>query len=228
MQSILVIEPQTLLRRGLVLLLRQWQADAEYREAATIDAALAAVQDRDPPALALLDAGLAGEHRFAGLERLVHHLPAVPIVLLAGDVDWGVAAATLAIGARGYLPKSASEAALHHAVALAISGEIYLPRAFFLSRAAGNMPAERSLPAGNLLRRLTPRQREVLSHLARGQSNKEIARRLGLFESTVKVHVKTILKKLDAANRTQAAMLAAGQAHGDQVHGASAGRSIDR
>jgi len=55
---------------------------------------------------------------------------------------------------------------------------------------------------------LTGQEMKVLERLAAGQSNKEIARSLGLLESTVKVHVKTILKKLPASNRTQAAMLA--------------------
>jgi DNA-binding NarL/FixJ family response regulator len=213
LRSVLLIDPQTLFRRGLLLMLRQWLAEADYREAATIEAALAGIEDRTPPDLALVDAGLAGETDLAGLERLVGRLPGASIILLAERVDWDLAAAALALGARGYVPKTASESALHHALGLAAAGEVYLPREFFLSRAGGDRPAYPPLPAGNLLRRLTPRQREVLSHLAQGRSNKEIARRLGLFESTVKVHVKSILKKLDAANRTQAAMLVAEQRH---------------
>jgi DNA-binding NarL/FixJ family response regulator len=98
---------------------------------------------------------------------------------------------------------------LRHALALAASGEIYLPREFFKNPVWPPVTLEgRSQRPGSPLQKLTFRQREVLSHVALGRSNKEIARCLGLLESTVKVHVKTILKKLAATNRTQAAMLA--------------------
>jgi two-component system nitrate/nitrite response regulator NarL len=96
---------------------------------------------------------------------------------------------------------------LRHALALAIAGEIYLPREQF-DHPGHSSASPCGVSADSPLHRLTYRKREVLSHLALGRSNKEIARHLGLLESTVKVHVKTILKKLAATNRTQAAMLA--------------------
>jgi two-component system, NarL family, nitrate/nitrite response regulator NarL len=207
---IVIIDPQTLFRRGLRLLVRQWQANATVFEAADIDQALVDMAQRPAPKILMVDADIASRRNFGGLDRLVSRLPLTPIILLAGDPDWSLAAAAVEIGARGYVPKSTSEEVLRHALSLAASGEIYPPRDFLTNCTAGNGSAAvmRPLESGSPLRKLTARQREVLSHLARGRSNKEIARCLGLLESTVKVHVRTILRKLAAANRTQAAMLA--------------------
>jgi DNA-binding NarL/FixJ family response regulator len=116
-------------------------------------------------------------------------------------------------GARGYILKSASDESLRSAISLVLAGETYLPGGVFLDEhrrwIGDHAVAGAQLPAGNPLNELTPRQRDVLSLMMGGLSNKSIARHLGLLESTVKAHVKTILDKLSASNRTQAAILAA-------------------
>lgn len=207
---LVIIDPQTLFRRGLALLVRQWHPAAAIFDAGDITQALVDMGLRPRPELLLVDASLASRGNFAGLNQLVGRLPSTPIILLADELDPGTAAVAVELGARGYVCKTASEEVLRHALALAISGEIYLPRECFrnASASAAPAPADRQPGPDSPLQRLTYRQREVLSHLAHGRSNKEIARCLGLLESTVKVHVKTILKKLAATNRTQAAMFA--------------------
>ncbi len=207
---IVIIDPQTLFRRGLALLVRQWHPGASVFDTGDISQALVDMGLRPRPELLLVDSHLAGQWNFAGLIRLVGRLPSTPIVLLANEPDAHAAASAVEIGARGYVSKTTSEEMLRHALALAVSGEIYLPRESCSSRAGLNAAPRGSRPLrpDSPLQKLTHRQHEVLSHLAHGRSNKEIARCLGLLESTVKVHVKTILKKLAATNRTQAAMLA--------------------
>jgi DNA-binding NarL/FixJ family response regulator len=96
---------------------------------------------------------------------------------------------------------------------LVLAGEIYVPRhaiSQILSE-GGNDTREDldGLPENNPLRQLTQRQRNTLALMIEGRSNKEIARSLNLLESTVKAHVKVILRKLSAHNRTQAALIAA-------------------
>ena len=199
-----IIDPQTLFRRGLALLLRQWNPRLAIADVADIGAALSGM-DR-MPALVLVDASSAGQGHFTGLARLLAPSRAAPVVLLASDVDWKTAAKAVELGARGYVPKSASEEVLRHALGLVLSGEVYLPRGVLTRWTERRPEAPRS--GGRALDQLTPRQSEVLAQLTLGLSNKEIARALGLLESTVKVHVKTILKKLAASNRTQAAMMA--------------------
>ena len=206
---IVIIDPQTLFRRGLALLLRQWHPGASVFDTGDIGQALVDMGIRPRPGLLLVESGLASQWNFAGLTQLVARLPSTPIILLANELDANTAANAVEAGARGYISKAASEEVLRHALALAASGEIYLPREFFKNPVWPPVTLEgRSQRPGSPLQKLTFRQREVLSHVALGRSNKEIARCLGLLESTVKVHVKTILKKLAATNRTQAAMLA--------------------
>jgi len=207
---IVIIDPQTLFRRGLALLLRQWHPGASVFDTGDIGQALVDMGIRPRPGLLLVESGLASQWNFAGLTQLLARLPSTPIILVANELDANTAANAVEVGARGYISKAASEEVLRHALALAISGEIYLPHEFFKNPAGprATPPASKSLRPDSPLQKLTYRQREVLSHLAHGRSNKEIARCLGLLESTVKVHVKTILKKLAATNRTQAAMLA--------------------
>jgi two-component system nitrate/nitrite response regulator NarL len=205
--SLVVVDPQTLFRRGLGLLVRQWYPAAAIFDAADVSQLLVDMGLRPRPELLIVDAAIACRWNFAGLSQLLARLPSAPIVLLADEVDANAAIGAIELGARGYLAKRASEEVLRHALALAMAGEIYLPREQ-LSASAPQAGSPCGASPDSPLRRLTYRQREVLSHLALGRSNKEIARCLGLIESTVKVHVKTILKKLAATNRTQAAMLA--------------------
>ena len=209
-----IVDPLTLFRRGLVLLMQQWNPRLAVQDAPDIASALAGLGSGPTPipTLVLVDAGQAGQRHFAGLARLIAEVPGALVVLLAAETEWRTAAKAVELGARGYVPKSASEAVLRHALGLVASGEVYLPRevlAHWTERRLEAQPrfGDGGPPAGRFAR-LTPRQREVLMQLTLGLSNKEIARSLGLLESTVKVHVKTILKKLSAANRTQAAMLA--------------------
>ena len=207
---LLIVDPLTLFRRGLALMVSQWYPGASVYDGADIASVLGDQPGRARPELVLIDALLACRWNFAGLGQLISRLPATPVVLLSDELDLHLARGAIRAGARGFIAKSASEDTLRRAIALAISGEIFLPRDHIVDR--DNLGAVAEPAPGTLsdapLKRLTYRQREVLSHLARGRSNKEIARCLGLLESTVKVHVKTILKKLAATNRTQAAMLA--------------------
>jgi two-component system nitrate/nitrite response regulator NarL len=209
-----IVDPQTLFRRGLALLMQQWNPRLAVLDAPDIATALAGLGSSGAsiPTLMLVDAGQAGQRHFAGLARLIAEVPGALVVLLAAETEWQTAAKAVELGARGYVPKSASEAVLRHALGLVASGEVYLPRevlARWTERRPEALPRlDDGGPAAGCATRLTPRQSEVLTQLTLGLSNKEIARSLGLLESTVKVHVKTILKKLPAANRTQAAMLA--------------------
>jgi Response regulator containing a CheY-like receiver domain and an HTH DNA-binding domain len=96
------------------------------RDAPDIASALAGLGTG--PTLLLVDAEQAGQRHFAGLARLIAEAPSALVVLLAAETEWRTAAKAVALGARGYVPKSASEAVLRHALGLVASGEVYLPR----------------------------------------------------------------------------------------------------
>ncbi len=132
------------------------------------------------------------------------HDPAVrleaAVKLLSASEDPAHVARALAQGARGYVLKSARAEVLQHVLSLILAGEIYVPP-MVMARRFGGDEAE-------AFGKLTPREREVLARVVDGLSNKAIAQALSIGEGTVKVHLKAVLRKLDVANRTQAATLA--------------------
>lgn len=210
---VLIADDHTLVRRGLHLLLAKLYPEVEVLEAADADAALAAAEAAPQLDLVLCDLAMPGMEQLKGLEALRRRLPDVPVVILSAISNPEDIVRTIERGARGYVLKSASDDTFRHALSLVLSGEIYLPSEAFLDRdrrwVGGRGAPAAEFAASNPLSSLTERQRDVLTLMMTGQSNKEIARNLGLLESTVKAHVKIILSKLDAANRTQASMIAA-------------------
>jgi len=205
---ILIVDDHTLFRRGFSLLLQRLYPEAEIEEASDVAAALDVVR-RTAVDLVLLDLAMPGMEGMSGLEQLREALPSVAIVIVSAISDSDRIREALERGARGYVLKTINDAALKHALSLVMSGETYVPAELLQERALRGMvgPSGKG-GAENPLANLTDRQRDVLGLLMTGQSNKEIARDLGLLESTVKAHIKVILNKLSVANRTQAAMVA--------------------
>jgi DNA-binding NarL/FixJ family response regulator len=131
----------------------------------------------------------------------VARLAAIARVLVCSDCEEPrTAQRLLDAGARGFVPSSLGLGALLAAIERVRAGGRYVPA----------MPAEPHLPAGPVWHELTRRQREVLALITEGKSNKLIADALDMSEDTVKAHVKQIIKRLNVANRTQAALLATG------------------
>ena len=134
--------------------------------------------------------------------------PDLPIVILTGNPDQSDAYKCLEKGARGYIPKTIGAQAMLNALKLVLSGEKFLPSMLVAEseRLEDQVihPGGSARPRPSTLDKLTKREREVLSLLTGGHPNKEIARRLGLREITVKVHLKGVYRKLGVINRTQA------------------------
>lgn len=130
-----------------------------------------------------------------GLSRMLAR-SGCPVALLSGTAPPDVARRALRKGAAGFLPKTLSPEQMLEAVHRMMAGKSFLPMDFLVSEDP------------NAKVQLTPRETEVLRGLAEGKSNKEIARDLDIQEVTVKLHVKSLTRKLEARNRTHAAMLA--------------------
>ena len=219
--KILVADDHTLFRRGLKLVLAKLFDGVDVVEAGDCDEALAALSEHPEIDLILLDLSMPGMEGFEGLERIREQAPEASVVMLSAYKDTAGIRDSIRRGARGYLLKSFNEDSLKHALSLILSGETFVPSSIF---AEGDGVAPIIAPGAegtefspdNPLSTLTKRQRDVLVLMMDGQSNKMIALNLGLLESTVKAHVKVILNKLNAANRTQAAMIGAalGLPHG--------------
>jgi DNA-binding NarL/FixJ family response regulator len=152
----------------------------------------------------LLGGSTCGNINLADIALLAAAAPHTPILVAAECDDRERAHAILRAGARGFLPTSHGLKVLMGALERVRTGGTYVPLA--LTEAASTATAERGRHAP--WRELTRRQRDVLELIAEGKSNKLIAGALNMSESTVKAHVKQIIRRLNVTNRTQAALLA--------------------
>ncbi len=206
-QTFLVVDDHPLVRHGFALSVGEIHPDAQVLEAGSLDEAMA-IADRTPDlTLVLFDLNLGDRSGRDGVRRMVEVLGNRPLLVISGSDEVADIVDSVRLGARGYILKTSSTAVLEHAISLALTGETFLP----LPRAvlSGNVAAEVARPSGQILDRLTDRQRDVFQLLLAGHSNKEIARELGVLEGTVKVHVRAIMQKLGVRNRTQVAVVAA-------------------
>tara|TARA_R110002072_G_scaffold174062_2_gene328993 strand:- start:2502 stop:3161 length:660 start_codon:yes stop_codon:yes gene_type:complete len=201
--KVLIADDHALFRKGLGSLLEIIDPDITVVEAASYPEALRTANETADLDLALVDLGMPGMERFAGLNALIRSLDGVPVVVVSAAETSEEMSLAMDCGAHGYIPKTLDSSVVVNAVRKVIAGEIYLPPTL-LDWTPGGTKSE---GPGGL--HLTPRQRDVLNLMAGGKSNKEIARILGLAEGTIKLHVTGLLKVLDANNRTQAVIKAA-------------------
>lgn len=165
-------------------------------KASSLDEAMEMAVAREGYDLVLLDYCMPGMSGLDGLARMQEANGGKPVALISGTATPDVADRALKAGAAGFIPKTMPSASMVNAARVMAAGEVYAPYAF-LQRAQTGVAGE-----------LTARERDVLQGICEGLSNKEIARNLGLQEVTVKLHVKTLSRKLGARNRTHAAMIA--------------------
>lgn len=158
------------------------------------------ITSEGPYDLVLLDYDMPEMDGLSGLTSALEQNDGKPVGILSGIAKRAMAEEALARGAAGFLPKSMAATSLVNAVRFMIAGEKYAPIDF--------MTQPEETPTNPLADKLTTREQEVLNGLCRGLSNKEIAREVDLQEVTVKLHVKTLCRKLEARNRTHAAMIA--------------------
>ena len=195
---ILIADDHDLLRDTLVMFFAQ-QGDIVSTAVANLTDALAECVANGPFDLVLLDFGMPGMNGLDGLSKAIAANGGKPVALMSGTAPRDVAEQALAQGASGFLPKTLSAKSLANAVRFMAMGEKYAPIDF--------MTAPEIEAVNPLAQKLTPRELQVLEGLSKGKSNKEIARDLEVMEPTVKLHIKTLYRKIGAANRTQAAMI---------------------
>ena len=204
---VMLVDDHTLFRKGLAELLHA-RSDIEV-VAATAGATEAArlVQETKPDVL-LLDLNLPPHGGLALLRTLQDYGWSGPaLILTVSDAEDDLANA-LHAGARGYLLKDMEPEDVIDAILRAVRGETVVAPAMTMKLVNLLQPGRQNKTKENLLRQLTEREREILDHLARGMSNKAIARALDISYDTVKLHVRHILSKLNFTSRVEAAVFA--------------------
>lgn len=215
--NILIADDHTLFRDILNTYLDRMERGYQIDLAADLHEAFEVMEKKEKIYdLVILDLCMPGMNGFDGLEKFKIEWPDIPVAIISGVAQTWEVSKAIDIGAVGFFPKSMTGQALVHAIELVIAGEKFVPVKY------SSPPLHNPAPPQSVLKQfseqtkeefdLTNRELDVLKHLAKGSSNKEIAGALDLQSVTIKLHVRSICRKLGAKNRTQAALFA--QQHG--------------
>lgn len=195
---LLIADDHAVVRQGLRTFL-SFDADLELVGEARDGREAVEMAGRLKPDVVLMDLMMPEMNGIAATTTIRRDYPEVEVIALTSVLDDASLADAVRAGAIGYLLKNASPQDLHRGIRAAAAGQVFLS-----PEAAAQLV--RPVKAPHKPEPLTPREIEVLRLLALGRANKQIARKRGLGEETVKTHVSNILGKLQAASRTQAAL----------------------
>jgi DNA-binding NarL/FixJ family response regulator len=212
MIRILLVDDQTIIRQGLRSLLES-QADFQIvGEADNGKSAIALVAQlydtSEQPDLILMDVRMPVMDGVAAIKKLSEQFSSIPVLVLSTFDDDEYITQAMQFGAKGYLLKDTAIEEIADAIRATIKGYTQLGPGLFQKfiTQCDRLNSTQELPLS--LQSLSPREKEVLSLIAKGASNKEIAQELYISERTVKAHVTSILSQLNLRDRTQAAILA--------------------
>lgn len=206
MPTLLIADDHPLFRAALRQAALEAVDDAQIQEAGSLDAVLAALEADAGIDLVLLDLHMPGNHGLAGLAAVRAQYPGVAVVVVSANDDPRVVRRALDHGAAGYLPKSAGLDELRDAIRAVLACEQWLPGP--LRAAVARTRSERNdADLAARLASLSPQQFRVLTLVAQGLLNKQIADRLDVQERTVKAHLSAIFERLGVRNRTQASVV---------------------
>jgi DNA-binding NarL/FixJ family response regulator len=197
--KLLIVDDHALVREGLAAVLRHIGPEAETLTAGDGAEALEIAERVTDLDAVILDLAMPGMDGAAVLEAFARERADLPVIVLSASEKASDVRRVMALGALGYIPKSASHHTLLSAIEMVLAGEIYVPPLMLSEEGAALSPAPH---------KLTPRQLDVLRCMCRGLSNKAIAIDLNMSEKTVKAHVTGILRTLGATNRVQAISIA--------------------
>ena len=206
MTRLLIADDHPLYRLALTQAVRGILPDVLISEAEDLQTALAELNANPDTDLVLLDLHMPGSHGLVGLASLRAEHPGVAVVMISAHDDPVTIRRALAYGATGYLTKRADLQALQAGLRAVLDCEEWLPPT--LREAVVATPAtlkDREVAAK--LAALSPQQFKVLTRVAEGRLNKQIADELGIQERTVKAHMSAIFERLGVSNRTQAGVL---------------------
>ncbi len=187
----LIADDHPLVREGLQHVLKHINSEQVILQAEDYSQAQEIIKQHSDIDLILLDLCMPYMNGMASLYELRQNLPCTPIVIISASDNINDIQGAIKNGANGYIHKSSSHEIMLNALRLILSGGLYLPPQW------NTQPS----PENNTL---TQRQKEVISLIALGKANKEIAREFEISDKTVKAHLSEIFKRLQVSNRTEA------------------------
>lgn len=206
MPTLLIADDHPLFRAALKQAARDALGEVELFEGDSLESVLTLLDAQPHVDLVLLDLHMPGNHGLAGLAAVRAQYPGVAVIVVSANDDPRVIRRALDHGAAGYLPKSSGLDELRDAIRTVLACETWLPPALRASVARSqSAPSDADLAAR--LASLSPQQFRVLSLVADGLLNKQIADRLDIQERTVKAHLTAIFERLGVRNRTQASVV---------------------
>ena len=192
---VLIADDHDLVRDTLAAYLQAEGIEHVYT-APDLDRALVMYDQMAPFDLIFLDLNMPGMNGLDGLARMKALAGETPVAILSGNATPDIVQQAIAEGAAGFVPKTLPSRSIVSATTMMASGEVFVPFSIMTQQ------------ADSVAARLSAREQSVLRGICEGKSNKEIARDMDLQEVTIKLHVKTLCRKLEARNRTHAAMIA--------------------
>lgn len=196
-KHIMIVDDHSLFRTGMKMILTQFGEARGITEAESIKEAFDFCESGVDAIL--LDIHMPGLNGIDGIKPIKDKFNKVPIIMLSASSDAADMQKARALGASGFLNKSAQAEDMVESISIVLNGGSCFP---------GDIDDDLMDVRSGLSDKLTPRQTEVLIHLCEGKSNKLIARELEMSENTVRVHVSAILATLGASNRTEAMLIA--------------------
>lgn len=206
--DIILADDHGVVRDGLLPFVEGVADGVRVSEAETFEQAFAAARRCRELSMVILDLYMPGMGGVTGIYTMRRQFPKVPLAVVSGSVETSDAVRVMESGAAAYIPKTMRGSAIQRVLRLVLGGECYLPPFLLGSLSRSQTPVEK--PSGRLSD-LSPRELDIVRGLVDGAPNKQIARDLNLQEVTVKAHLRSIFRKLEVHNRTEAAMVARGE-----------------
>ena len=204
--KILIADDHALFRDGLSMHLEQIAPQAVISQAGYFSQAAKILEAEPKIDLIIIDLDMPDMKWEEGLAQLKAKAPGARFIVISASEDNRNIKKALEQGISGYIPKRSETKVLTSALKLILDGGTYLPPSIIEHANAGLFGDPNEGKAKG--KTLTPRQSEVLSYVAEGMSNKQIAYKMGVSEATVKLHINALLRAVGATNRTQAVIIA--------------------
>ena len=202
--KVIIADDHPLFRTALKQAIVECIEDDESLEVDNFNDLLKAVSLNNSLEIVFLDLHMPGNDGFTGLTQLQNHFPDIVVIMVSSDDNSETMQKAINFGAAAFIPKSADLATIAQAIDTVLTGGIWLPKNIEFNADQKIDLAHQKL--AKQLSQLTPQQYIVLTQIADGQLNKQIAYDLNIKETTVKKHVSAILLKLEVNNRTLAGL----------------------